>query len=493
MKITMKKYIKYTLIAVLVVVSSCESWLDIKPSDRLTEEMVFSSKEGFQKALNGVYIELTLNTLYGQNLSAGVIDAMAQYYNATTTSTNSFYYFAKYTYTNAGVKSTFDQLWQKSYQMIGNCNIIIEKCGDSNPVLPDQYFGIIKGEALALRAMLHFDLLRLFGPIFSQGVIEKCIPYMTVANQEVQDLVSSTKVADSVIIDLKAAMALLKDSDPVLTEGVRNYANTSGANDLFYRQYRLNYFAVKALLARVYLWTGDKVNALKESEELLAAAQVPGAEKFPFVKNASATNATIPDRMFSTEVLFSLYNMNRTALQNSIFIPTLEATKRLSFAGTLTEGRVNEMYEDKNDYRYKIWANYNNNGTNVLYSKKFEDMSDANGVSNAWRYMMPLIRLSEVFLIASECTDDISLSTVYLNKVRNNRNCFSVYPTSKDGLMTYITGEYRREMLGEGQLFFYYKRRAMLNIQNGALVTGTMNMSLNNYIIPLPDSETSQR
>jgi hypothetical protein len=59
--------------------------------------------------------------------------------------------------------------------------------------------------------------------------------------------------------------------------------------------------------------------------------------------------------------------------------------------------------------------------------------------------------------------------------------------------MNYVTLEFRKEMLGEGQLFFFYKRRALQNVPNGALATGNVNVSLNSYVVPLPDSETSQR
>lgn len=489
----MKNIFKYSLIALLFLTSSCESWIDIKPTDRLTEDMVFSSKAGFLKALNGVYIELNSTTLYGQNLTAGMIDGMAQYYTLTSSSSNIYYNFAKYTYTDATVKSTFDQIWQKTYKLITNCNIILEKCGESNPLLPGAYFGIVKGEALALRAMLHFDMLRLFGPVYSQGSSTLCIPYMTTADQEIQPLLSAQAVADNIIKDLKDAATLLEASDPVLTSGVRNYADAAGVNDMNYRQYRLNYFAVKALLARAYLWKGDKANALTVAEDIIGKAQVPGSEIFPFVTNANATNSTIPDRVFSTEVLFSLYYMNRVSIQNNLFAPTLQSNARLTFAGTLTSGRVNDLYEDKNDYRYKMWASYNNNGTNVLYLRKYEDVTDASGKANAWRYMVPLIRLSEVYLIAAECTDNLTLATQYLNKVRNSRSCFSVYPTSADGLMTYISAEFRKEMIGEGQLFYFYKRIGALNIPNGSILTGNMNVTLNNYVVPLPVSETSQR
>ncbi len=488
----MKNILKYTLIAISFLVSSCQSWIEITPTDRLTEDMVFSNKEGFKKALNGVYIELNSTTVYGQNMSAGMIDVLAQYYNLTSEQHPLYYYF-KYTYTQANVKSGFDLIWQKTYKLISNCNIIIEKCGDSNPLLPEPYFGMIKGEALALRAMLHLDMLRLFGPIYSTGSAKTCIPYMTIANQEVQPLLTAEKVMDNILKDLNDAIALLETSDPVITNGVRNYADQSGNNDMNYRQYRLNYFAVKALLARAYLWKGDKVNALSISEEILSQTQITGSEIFPFVTNANATNSTAPDRVFSTEVLFSLYYVNRKTLQTNLFDPNLDPTTAILTAyGTLTTGRVNEMYDDKNDYRYNAWANYNKNGSNILYLRKYEDMTGST-TTNAWRYMIPLIRLSEVYFIAAECTDDLTLATQYLNKVRTGRNCFSVAPATRDALMTFLSAEYRREMIGEGQLFFFYKRLAMANIPNGIKATGNMNISLDNYVVPLPTSEISMR
>ncbi|PKP07511.1 MAG: hypothetical protein CVU10_08240 [Bacteroidetes bacterium HGW-Bacteroidetes-5] len=489
----MKKVLKYSLLILVISLCSCEKWLDIKPSDRLSEEMVFSDREGYLKALNGVYVELTSTSLYGQNLSAGILDVMAQYYNAASSSTYAYYYYQKYTYTNASVKGTFDNIWQKSYQLIANCNTIIEKCGDSNELLSEQYFGIIKGEALALRAMLHMDLLRIFGPIYSQGSTTPAIPYMKTQDHEIQPLLSSEMICENIIKDLTEAMNLLSSADPVITAGVKNNANSSGDNSLNYRQYRLNFYAVKALLARTYLWKGDKENAFRVSEEIINSVQIPGSQIFPFVTSASATSSTIPDRVFSTEVLFSLYSSNRVQMHNALFLPTLEVNRRLSFAGTLTDGRVNELYDDKNDYRYKIWSNYNNNGTNVLYHRKFEDMSDTQGASNAWRYMVPLIRLSEVFLIAAESSSELATSVLYLNKVRNSKSCFSVTPASYDILMNYVTQEYRKEMLGEGQLFFYYKRRALQNVPNGALAAGNVNVALTSYVVPLPDSEISQR
>ena len=79
-----------------------------------------------------------------------------------------------------------------------------------------------------------------------------------------------------------------------------------------------------------------------------------------------------------------------------------------------------------------------------------------------------------------------------MNIYRNARNCFSIYPT-RENMISTLADEYKKEMLGEGQLFFFYKRQEMINIPDGNLASGTKNVELSKYVIPLPESETDQR
>ena len=65
--------------------------------------------------------------------------------------------------------------------------------------------------------------------------------------------------------------------------------------------------------------------------------------------------------------------------------------------------------------------------------------------------------------------------------------------SSAEELKSLIRAEYVREFIGEGQLFFYYKRNALQHIPDGGTVNTIKNISLDSYVFPLPDSETSQR
>ena len=87
----------------------------------------------------------------------------------------------------------------------------------------------------------------------------------------------------------------------------------------------------------------------------------------------------------------------------------------------------------------------------VLCLNKYEGVTAA-----AHRYMIPLVRMSEIYLIAAECTDDLEEAVGYVNAIRAVRNCVNLTLTESDtkaSIQEYITNEFMREVIGEGQLF----------------------------------------
>ena len=112
--------------------------------------------------------------------------------------------------------------------------------------------------------------------------------------------------------------------------------------------------------------------------------------------------------------------------------------------------------------------------------------------------MIPLIRVSELYLIAAECVGvregQVSIALEkYLNPLRKARKCISLNTESPTDLNTAIRNEYIREFIGEGQTFYYFKRNRLESIPDGSQPAETLTMQLRNYVVPLPDSETSQR
>ncbi|MBR0523997.1 MAG: hypothetical protein IJK09_03460 [Prevotella sp.] len=76
------------------------------------------------------------------------------------------------------------------------------------------------------------------------------------------------------LTDLDEAERLLKLSDPCVENGLDDSTNQD--NFLSYRQLRLNFWAVKALKARVYLYTGDTAKAYQEAKAIIDAKDNSG-------------------------------------------------------------------------------------------------------------------------------------------------------------------------------------------------------------------------
>lgn len=492
-----KNILLYGSISLVLGLSGCSNFLDVKPLDNIMEDELFNSVKGFNTALNGVYVELNTPNVYGENLSVGLVDVMAQYYNVSSAGEHGFRFYNTYDYGNSSYKAKAEDMWQKSFSLISNLNAVVEQSEKHKSMLGDTYYGIYRGESLAMRAFLHFDLLRLFGSTYVEDLDKKVMPYVTNTDRQVQPLLTNKEMVEYILEDLLLAKGLLEKVDPILTQGVLNEDGADN-NYLTYRQYRMNYFAVCGLLARVYLWKGDKVNANKYALQVINLGQKQGSEIFPFVTPAAIFNRPgYPDRIFSTEVLFALYNDGRTNVYNKLFDYTLNPSSILTFTGALSSstGRVKQLYPDENDYRYKEhWKEETVSNAKVLYFSKFANVTDNNGVSNSYRFMMPLIRITEMYLIAAETAPTLSESIKYYNKVQVHRGLPEVSLGSVEELSDALQTEYLREFIGEGQSYFFFKRLHRAAIPSPVRPgVDVVKMDKVHYIMPLPDSETSQR
>ena len=514
MNMNLKNKIKTFCCAGLLIASttSCADWLDVKMEDQIMDNMLYSEESGFKIALNGAYLDMI--NLYGSDLSAGKIDIMAQYYNVTENYNHTYKIYPGYKFDDGEYESFRDNVWTKAYRLIANLNVLLEHCDEEGSALSPTLYPIVKGEALALRAMIHLDMLRLFGPVYNDATAsEKCIPYQLSSSKDIQPLLPASEVLENVIKDLKDASDLLKDSDPIITDGIRNsLQNDNGLDNDFlnYRQLRLNYYATQALLARAYAWKGDKTEAYNIAKNnIIDKITTEEVEVFPWITKEAYEMSGKPDRLFSSEVFFAIYKTDRSNLYQSLFSSALHPRKsRLTIAAIApTDTKMMELYDDTNDWRLAMWdiieptedevneaiAN-NTQATNTIFLKKYEDFeagTSTNG-TELYRYMIPLIRLSEVYLMAAEGAPSREEAIGYINTIRLHRNCRDLDEENLN-IQDAITKEFAKEVIGEGQLFFYYKRHAMESIFSGASIDGLKQISLSNYVLPLPKSETDKR
>ena len=127
---------------------------------------------------------MATSQMYGRELTWGFVDVMGWVYDPLTIyydcSTHDYYDVLLGKYNATGVKAITEAFWSQAYNSIANCNNIIARIDGEEPskfVGGESERDMIHGEALALRAYLHFDMLRLFAPAPKVADDKGYIPY----------------------------------------------------------------------------------------------------------------------------------------------------------------------------------------------------------------------------------------------------------------------------------------------------------------------------
>lgn len=478
----MKKFTIYLAALIMLLPAvACEKFLDVQPRDKFLESQVFSTESGIQSALNNVYLGMAKNNLYGGNLTLSTVEALAQRYNLSSSS-NRWRHFSQYNFGEDFARSTFNNIWSDTYRLILDLNNFMSGLDAYPGVVSSAHSAILKGEAYGLRALLHFDLYRLFGPLPGEDSTVPAIPYYLQATATPQTILQSGAVLEAVLKDLDSAATLLAD-DPIIAEGVRHGLQHDGEDFYRYRNYRMNYYAVKALQARVNLYAGRAAQAYTA-----ATAVIDNTDQwFPWTPPSQVISENQnPDRVFSSEVIFGVQNMSLYDQHNALFNSNLLNSAILA----PVSGRLANAFENnENDYRYNPnWKIPTNGAKDYRTFFKYEDVMES---TMGFRFLQPLIRLTEMYYIAAETDPDPLQGLAYLNTARFNRGLIDL--ASSANLQAEIEKEYIREFYGEGQLFFYYKRVGKDTLPNGSSASGNVTMDADKYVIPLPSSETEYR
>lgn len=464
------RYSKLLILVLLpILIGSCKKYLDVAPKSSISENEMFSSEAGFLQALNGIYSTLASRSLYGDNLSMGFVSALAQNYATSGTSSSALFVPTRnYEYQSSQVVNYTNTIWKDAYSAIAGVNNILKFSETNRQVLSESSYRQIRGESLALRALLHFELLRLFAPSYQSNPTGVGIPYRISVDQFSVRPSNVGEVLDFTIKDLTDAAPLLRDSDPIF-------------NNTMERQFRLNYYAVRGILARVHLYKGNS------SEAYTSAKEVVDSDVFPYVNPATVSApAATRNRLFRSELVFALRNRNIvTWAEDEYFKFFANSTYRL----TRPESDLRLIYEvgANNDTDLR-WVNLFEDDQGFIFPSKF--WQTATGATDSLRLdrMVPVLRISEMRYILAETAVTPQEALTHLNSVRKARNVPEIPANVNTLTRTYIqdeiTKEYQKEFYAEGQLFFYYKRLNFTQIQ---FQVEAFNPKV--YVLPLPQDE----
>lgn len=495
-----------SIIAVVVccsgwIMSGCSDWLDYTPKDKQTYEQQFSTSAGFYNAVNGVYNKMSSSSLYGYNLSYGPLDIMAQCYKVASGNENLSEY-KTYTWSGKNASKTFTAIWAQAYSTILNINLLLEAAEtNGQSVLKESDYKLIRGEMLAARAFLHFDLLRLYGPVYSRNPNGLSIPFNDgVEAVRRERLPAGQLITEKLLPDLEIAQGLLKEVDPVITKGTLNSDGGVQGNWERYRQLRMNYYAVTLLKARIYIWIGDYGNALSEALKITDDAKVK--EWFPFVEPSKLlANNTNPDRIFSSECLFGYYNSSMGNIFLNAFSGSLDVLELLQ----PRKGYIGILFSATNDYRRQSqWTGSTSSSGGDFDFVKYKSFTADKKNPEFWATYYGLMRISEAYYIAAEAylnQDNLLKACEYMNVMFGARGVekLDAEATTKTNVLEQIKMEYVREMRGEGQLFYLFKRFYQNfgswsdgePALNGAEEPFFDTPSDSRYVIPIPTAETN--
>jgi hypothetical protein len=491
-----------TLLIMQGMATSCGDWLEVDSSANIMEENLFESPDGYRTAVNGVYRLLAAPELYGRNLTWGVASVLGNNYDATrlpggsTYSTISYRELAAGDYENSYSTNLIDPIWEQGYRVIANVNNLIayiEKRDSAFFPYKSVEKNLILGEMLGVRAMMHFDLLRLFAPATKVDDGKTYIPYVTIfPNREPQHLTVPATL-ERIIAELEQAKILLAYSDTVFNASrFSNYStrlqpgNELSATTFFtVRGTRMNYFAVSAILARAYQWRGGTGDAERAYNAALDVYRY-STDKTWYQFTPSTNMAVVENSVFRKmphDILFALYNNQMYNLVSAAIVNTTNQSFFLKNDAHLFTG-------DGDDFR--LTALINADKTSRRWSMPTANQTSS-PTADIIRYqgpLAPVARLSEMIYIMCEYLADRDLPQAIqlLGEVRIARGAkATLNPSlSQEDFLQALHIDMTREFLSEGQTFFLYKRL------NEPIYNGAVSMSMDGrYVLPIPHSEIS--
>lgn len=428
-----KKYI-YLLVTV-VCLASCDDFLNIQPTDSANADGAIATTHDAQVAINGIMRAMTADTYYGRDM---MMYADAKGGDMTIISNgNGLSDF--YTFDHSPVRGSYSSFWSHIYYCIMQVNNLLESINHLEAEGKNG-FESYKGQALTLRALFYFDLVRLYGLPYnylSSGFgVPRVMQTLGASAQPVRATVAQN-YAD-ICRDLQAAELLLAD-------------------DIVPKHGYVNYYANLALQARVALYMEDYELALEKAEKIIVNQMF-----YRLYTNDEWAKSW--SQQFGDESILELCIDSENDLGTSslgYYHLSGELAKTVVARFVASDYYLQRLAEDPTDVRWSVMTDDEKSmvgarrlGACLKYTGGPDMQGDGKPTMTATN--IKIIRLSEVYLIAAEAalqSGDKGKAADYLNFIRSRAPMLQ--PATADNItLDMILNERSKELYGEGQRFF---------------------------------------
>lgn len=404
----------------LFIFTSCDDTLESRLSTSIESDAVVTDLESLNIVVLGTYSLLADEDLVNRTLL--LIPELLSDNAYINSFDNAGRYLDYDNYTVSANDQYASATWDELYTIVAQTSIIIRQAQkveftDNNIDEAEHYIG----EAYALRALAFAYLQKFYAQPynFTPDALHPGVPipdFELVGGIEIIEPERSTtaEVYSQIVADLNSAINLL---------------NQEGG------PYRITLNAAKALLARTYLNMGDWRAAADLADEVIDSQQYSLVGTDVYIESWAMDS--------SSEIIFAVVNtLTDNSGSNSIgyfYLGYEDAFATEDFISTFTE----------NDIRLNLYP-YNEEYEEFMIAKfpNFEDQNDN----------IPLIRLSEVYLIKAEALARLGETTAAqqaLDAVRLRANPLAELTTlTGSGLLDAILLERRKELAFEGFRLF---------------------------------------
>lgn len=434
----------------LAVITSCDDELNnLQPFTEGSPETFFNSISTFQNGVDGVYSQLRNYYMSPGSGYQGIPDIVSDNVVLVQTGrrSNEDYYDFRY---NANTAGAIPLYWSEAYEAVNAANLVI---GQIDNLADGDAKNNILGQALAARAIAHFDLARIYAQIPTQSGGAGSSPgivYLKVEDGDTGDPFAqpARESVDSnyaeIIGDLEAARQLIADD------------NGEG---------RLDLDGVNAMLSRVYLYMGQYQNAIDAADRVTEGPA------------AAADLLDVYEDTINDGVIIE-WGINTTSEANLAASNVGVLYSQSNSSSTISEYAVEfEFFNsiDPNDLRRNVIQFVGTNqGNNYNAVRKF--LGEAGQVNG--RVDIKVLRAAEVILNKAEAQFALGQETAALatlDELRTNRYTSFTGGESGQQLGDAINFERRVELCFEGHRFFDIKRRgeALMRSNNGDIIDGT--------------------
>jgi hypothetical protein len=415
-------------------ISGCKKFLYQEPYNNISITDIFKDLEGARTTLAGSYEQLKSINYYLKDFSA-YAELTAGNIKYSKISNRAL--LSSYDFNNDANLNDMALFFRTAYNIIYNTNTIIANINNVADASALQKNKLL-ADAYALRALVHFDLNRVFAQSFS-FTADASHPGIFIKNQLSSVLTpfgtpeSSREVFNQVKSDLDSAILLYPNSVNIFTVG----------NDKTY----FSLDAAKALKSRVALYTNDWPTVISLCTDII------GSNRYPLLSNSAYVNSWRGKNISSESIFEVAFGNSIAGSLGDYYNPTN------TFYGQFASSNDLLNLYSAGDVRGPsfMFVTANINSTTFYFSRKYQGMNDsANNIK--------VIRNSELYLNRAEAyaeSNNLTAALADLNIIRRRANTTAVIFSSTDQqtVINEILAERRRELCFEAHTFFDFSRK----------------------------------